>query len=235
MSTYEERLKAMEESWKAGRQRGPGQVPDGEYVARLQGAELREAMSSGRLMIQREHLILEGEYEGDVVRDYMHLETERGPWFIAQWIEAMELEAPESPAELPEILDYLTRTAPTVRIQTKRSGDFINVRVLELIDRGETDDAEGGSESEPEAEAGSDSESGSADSAGSNEDDFDDLIDLAEANGISIPETAGSVQDVVQCIREARKPSEWDPATLTDAEVALLKKYRLIRKKRVGK
>ncbi|NIP40486.1 MAG: hypothetical protein GTN39_03120 [Candidatus Aenigmarchaeota archaeon] len=144
MSEFEKRLNKMNDDWKDGKDTPPG-PPDGTYAFQLQKAELREAQSSGKLYIAREHLVIDGEYEGEVVRDMMSLETDRGPYYIAKWIEKMGYEAPDKAKDIPDTLEAIQNDAPTYTGSIKHSGDFINVRVMEVLEGGD-----GGGKSSPE-------------------------------------------------------------------------------------
>ncbi len=130
---FERRLKRMQEQWDAGTPEWGSNVEDGVYLMQLEDATLTESMSSGRLQIARRHIILEGQFQGEVVRDYQQLETENGPYFIRQWIQKMGWTPPEDVGRLEPILEEMTAAGPIyrARVQTSKEG-FTNVRVLRL-------------------------------------------------------------------------------------------------------
>lgn len=135
MSDFEKKLDEMNQNWGEGKDTPPG-PPDGTYAMQLQNCEIREAQTSGKLYIAREHLVIDGEFEGEVVRDMMSLETDRGPYFISRWIDQMGYESPDKASDLPETLEAIKNDAPTYTASLKHSGDFINVRVQEVLDSG---------------------------------------------------------------------------------------------------
>lgn len=141
MSDVKARLKGMETAWKQGKDVAPG-PPDGVYTLQLQAASLKVAESSGKLYIGREHLVIDGEFSGEVVRDMLSLETEKGPYFVAQWIEQMGYAPPDSVEEIEEVVNAISAANPTYTGSIKRSGDFINVRVRELLSSGEEGEGE---------------------------------------------------------------------------------------------
>lgn len=137
MDDFKNRLARMTEAWKAGREVQQG-IPDGVYKMQLQKCELRESASSGRLMIAREHLICEGEYAGESVRDFIVLETEFGPRQASEFIQVMGYEAPEEASELEEVISAIEADAPTYTAQVRKSkdSDLRNVRIRALVEAG---------------------------------------------------------------------------------------------------
>lgn len=148
---YNERLKKMQETWDSGREQAPT-VPPGLYTMQLQSAEVVASQSSGKLMIRREHLILEGEHENTVVYDYLMIETEKGPFWIARWLESMDGEAPEQATELPAAVEEVAGRAPiyTGKVVVSNGG-FTNVRIVKLLDSSGSSGAAG-----PDPEVGED-------------------------------------------------------------------------------
>lgn len=134
MSEFKNKLKGMQDVWEDGKDSGPGDVPEGTYTMQLQGLEIREAQSSGKLYINREHLIIDGEHEGEVIYDIMSLETPRGPYFIAQFINKLGHEVPDNVSELPEVLESIVACAPIYNATVKKSGDFTNVRINDVLE-----------------------------------------------------------------------------------------------------
>ena len=128
---YSNRLAAMQKEW--GSREEPSKVEDGEYLMRLQSAELTESQSSGKLMIKRVHVIQDGEFRGETITDYMQLETEKGPFFVAKWIEQMGEEIPAQAQELANVVAKISRAKPAYTAEIKTSKDFKNVRIKELV------------------------------------------------------------------------------------------------------
>ena len=164
MSKMSKKLKDMKKRWNEGKDKVPG-VPPGEYIFRLQKAELGESQTSGNLMVRREHLVVAGEYAGEVVRDNQQLETDNGPFFVAKWVESMGYEPPEDIEDLPAILEEMTSDAPLCKGRVSHSGDFTNVRIEGSVDESDVDEEleeeygeEEGEESDDEEEESDDEE-----------------------------------------------------------------------------
>lgn len=137
-SKFASRLDGMNQQYSESKNQadsmfGGVKVPEWTYIARLQKAVIKESQSSGKLMIRREHIIVEGEFLGMVIYDNMQLETPMGFAFVRRWLDLLEYQAPEKPSDLEDILEAMTDEAPTCKIQVKHSGDFINVSVVELL------------------------------------------------------------------------------------------------------
>jgi DNA-binding protein H-NS len=146
---FENELASMNASWKTKKKEQPG-LPEGIYTMRLVAASLQKSQSSGKLMIHREHLVIDGPMKGEPAHDYLHLETDNGPYWVSQWVEQMGFQSPDDLNELPEVLDAITQSAPTYNAQVKISGDFRNIRIKEVLT---TDGAGAADEVEKEAAA----------------------------------------------------------------------------------
>lgn len=139
MSKYEEKLKQMQESWNQSEETAEemfSDIPEGVYVGVLQSAAVDES-SNGNLMIKREHLITQGNFEGRVVYDNLMLKNETTIAFVRRWLNTMGFECPEDIAEIPEILEELVIYDDLLQFKVSRSDDFTNVNVLEVIEQGE--------------------------------------------------------------------------------------------------
>ena len=135
-SKFKNRLKAMQDGWENNREFEPN-VPEGIYQMQLQSAELCESKSSGNLQIRRIHLVIDGEYANETVKDYLQMETEKGPAFVAGWLEDMDYEVPEDIMKIEGILEKMTNASPTVQAEvTSSKGGFTNVRIKKLLDEG---------------------------------------------------------------------------------------------------
>lgn len=131
---FKGKLKKMKKLWDDGKDSPPG-VPDGIYQMQLQACTLKESQN-GKLYIAREHLVLEGEFEGEVVRDMISLETDQGPYYVAKFIDQMGYEVPEDVTDIPEVLETIENDASVYKASAKRSGEFTNVRIQEIIEEG---------------------------------------------------------------------------------------------------
>lgn len=131
---FANRLKNMESHWTTGKDKSPG-IPDGEYTCQLKSAELRESQA-GKLMIMREHVVLEGEHAGFEQRDFISLETEFGPRQAAQWIELMGYDVPDQVEGIEEVVAAISGDQPcyTARFKKGKDSDFVNVTIKALVD-----------------------------------------------------------------------------------------------------
>lgn len=140
MTNFDARLKRMNEAYQENKQFVNDvftQVPVGVYIGLLQSAGLKES-GNGKLMIQRSHLIIEGDLKGRVVWDHMMIDgNDRGFTFIIRWIKTCGYEAPHNSEGLPEVLNTMSDENPKVKFLVKHSGDYVNVTVQGLVEAGE--------------------------------------------------------------------------------------------------
>ena len=139
MSSLKKKLANLKSSYQDSKnvydtQFGGVKIPGGDYIAQLQKCELKEAKSTGKLMIQRQHIILSGDFPGCVVWDYLHLETPMGFVFARKWIDQMGYTAPDDPEEIEALVEEISKEKSRVKINLKNSGDFTNITVIELLD-----------------------------------------------------------------------------------------------------
>ena len=136
MSEFKKRLGKMQGNWDAGKEKAAefGDIPDGLYKMQLQDAEIVESQSSEKLQIHVEHLVLEGEQAGQVYHDYLQLETEWGPVFIAQFIEKLGREVPDNIDEMEEVISEIAEGAPIYMGKLKTKDDYQNLRITKLLE-----------------------------------------------------------------------------------------------------
>jgi hypothetical protein len=155
MSEHGKRLAQLRKQWKKSKKEkenrfGAENLEDGTYLAQLRTCKIKESSTSGKLMIAREHVLLEGEHEGMVIFDNMQLEHEVGMIFIRRWLEMLGHEEPENPEDLPEILEEIQEASPRVTIRTKKNEGFPpNVNVIG-VDDGDGEEVEEETEEEEE-------------------------------------------------------------------------------------
>lgn len=203
-----------------------GKIAVGNYIAKLQSAKIREN-SNNRLYVQREHLIVEGGQKGRIAFDSIQLETTVGLAFFRHWVDALGLEAPTDPGEIPEYVEHILQMAPTVEIKVSHPAKFdgINVRVVRLVES----DGHG----EPSSKKGIPSTKSKDDSNVKTEtpNDGEDestevlnaLIALGAGQGITEVKDCESVEDAVNLLAQYNyKTSE-----LEQEEIALLKEHGL--------
>ncbi|GAG07883.1 unnamed protein product, partial [marine sediment metagenome] len=145
------RLKRMSKSWTQARKRAEEEsffteIPDGMYEAQLIAAQVAESQSSGRLQINWEFTVMEGEQEGNAIRDYQGIETEDAQVFMCRRLERLGVDTESFDMdELQDILDQVVETNPVCQCQLRTKGEFQNMyirRVLEADDYEEVDDEE---------------------------------------------------------------------------------------------
>ncbi len=143
MADMKKRLADMQDAWSTGKDKGIG-VPEGIYKMQLQAAYLAES-SNENMMIKREHLVLEGEQEGEVVYDQIMLESDQGPRWVAKWMGQMGFEAPDDALEIEETVKAIEDAAPIYMGKVVKKDDFDNVRIQEVLET-EADRPEGAAE-----------------------------------------------------------------------------------------
>lgn len=139
MDQFEERLHKMQGNYAQAKTQqeqmfGGAAVDAGIYEARLSSAALAFSKKKGTLQIKRTHIITSaGNFEGVPVTDYMNLENEYGFVFARRWIEICGKECPEKAIDFKKVVDELSKSHATCRIEVRRDGDFTNVSVVELL------------------------------------------------------------------------------------------------------
>jgi hypothetical protein len=194
------RLTEFQNNWEAGKSSSPSdnRVPPGQYRMQLQNAEVTESMTSGKLLIIREHIIIDGEFLGRVVRDFISLETDFGPRMTAQFIQQMGMEPPERIDALPDILAAITEAAPKYLARVKHSGDFLNVSIGKLLDTGEVGTAAPPVAPKPsKAPAATQAKAPppAAPAPANGDDRYDELVAFCQERGV--PVTDGDTADVI--------------------------------------
>lgn len=233
MPSFKERLEAMNETWSQRKDANVGGVAPGTYNARLQSAVLG-MNSKDEMQAVVEYLVMEGEQAGNVARDYMQLETEKGPAFFRKFLEMLGYECPDDPKEIEDLLAQITASAPAVKIKVtpRKDSDFTNLRLLrrlddddvpavpvnETADHGNDDDYDPDADADAaqeSAEAGESSESdGDSDGDAITRIDFAALQTFCEGYGIEGVDESNA--------KDQLGGFDWDANTLTPEEAELL-------------
>ena len=239
-SKFADRLAGMQQGWDESQNQydtmfGGVKIDAGDYIARVQSCKIAESKSSGKLMVRREHLIIEGSYKGSVVFDVMMLETPMGLTFLRRWFEQMGYNSPSDPAEIEDIVAAIAEEAATVKIAIKHSGEFTNVSVIEVLEedapeeKTEKESSEKSSKKETKEEA-------PAEEAGGEEDNAELLAELfafCKAQDIDTEE-----DDTIEILGERISEYKWPEEELTDEENAMFEAADIsaaIKKKAVSK
>ena len=128
-----EALAGMDQRWKTEKSKVPG-VPDGVYTMQLLSADVVLSKAGNNPMVERKHVVVDGEQEGQEIRDRLMLHTENGPYYANKWVEMMGYQSPEDMADLPEVIKTISEAHPIVMAEVRRSGEFLNVRVQQLLE-----------------------------------------------------------------------------------------------------
>lgn len=112
-------------------------LPAGRYEMRLTKVKL--VATGEKLSIQRNFVVLAGEHKGFQATDFMQLTHEVGLSFAMQFVIKMGYEIPESPEDWADMVEALTTDQAEVIASCVHSGDFVNIRVEELIGLGVAD------------------------------------------------------------------------------------------------
>jgi len=224
MGQFADRLKGMKSTWTESSSVydstfGGVKVDPGQYVARLQSAKIVESKTSGNLMIRREHIILEGQFQGMIVYDNMNLATPMGMSFVRRWIDQMGYEAPgdDKPEELEDVLVAIVQEAPTVKVAIKHSGDFVNVSIIELLTAGESP-ASTSSEAAPKDEAPKAQKSAPKGTPSAEDKLADRLFAFCKAQDI-----ATEKDDTTDVLKERIREYSYPEKELTEEEKQLFK------------
>lgn len=217
--SVEQMLGEMEDAWQRGKE-GPIVPPDGEYMMQLVSADIRPTKDGTKLICFRQHTIIEGEYANATVRDFVSLQ-ENQMYRMNQWIEQMGYESPESPKDIPAILEAIIAENPTYTANLRSSGDFTNITDFEVVQTEDGDEAEAvedGGESEEEVEEVAEEEGGYED------DEHAQLYGICAACGAEIVDGL----DKAALIAEM-KNFEWEYSDFVDDPdgLALMKKLSM--------
>ena len=141
-------LKKAKGTWKDSKESykstfGSESLPEDVFVFKLQDLDVKPGKDNA-IVLQREHVVREGEFRGTTVRDRFNLSNEWGATFCRRWLAIMGIDQPDDPEELAEILEGLLAEPYTCKGRFSRNNGFPNVDVVSLID--DSDDDGGGND-----------------------------------------------------------------------------------------
>ena len=150
--SFDAQLKNLNTTWKKSQETQAQMftdVEDGTYEADLVKAKI-EKTSNNNMRIARQHVIVGGDSDGCAINDGMNLESDVGMSFTREWLNKCGYEAPENLVDLPSILDNMVKDNIQCKITVSHSGDYVNVRVHEVLSEGGTGggSGEGGGEAD---------------------------------------------------------------------------------------
>lgn len=225
-----DRLKKAQKAWD-DIEEAPGfdRLPEGEYVATLSSAEVKESQS-GNLMISRQHTVNDGsEQDGRIIFDQLMLESPIGKRQVREWFELFEYDMPKL-QDIPDLLEELLESEPSVRLSLKHvrdSDSLVNVRVLELLEGSEDEDADEDEDAEDEEteEEVEETDEEDEDEDEDEEDEEDEESDELNARLLEFCATWDidcSDEDDNETLIEAIKELEYAPKELDPEEKQLL-------------
>jgi hypothetical protein len=230
---FDKRLAAMDQTWKAGKERKDEpfelKIETGRYRAALTDLELLRSQSSDKLIIKREWAVLEGDHADDIFCDFLSIENEWGLLATHRFIETMGYAVPDSASDLPDLLDEILKQKPECMIKVKVKDDFANVRVLEILNAAPTEEQTAGAEEVPAADAGEapaeevpaeEPEVTPAPKVKTAKTLLENLKDLCDANDVKYDKKKDNEKTLTVLV----KKKVWAKGEMTDSELATLKK-----------
>ena len=215
ISVFADKLRGMQDTVNAAMadyKPGGVRVPEGIYTAK-ESAELREAKTSGNLMVARQFTVNDGEFKGLNIWDNLVIQNNpTGIQITRRWVEQHGFVWPEEDfAQIEPIVNEINEIGATVKLRLKFTPSqdpdrpYSNVDVLEVLD---------GVATQEEAPA--------ADPDGAGEEvqpSDDDLIAFCASQGVE------GVEDGMERADILTKMSEYTykAGELTDDEVDMLK------------
>ena len=175
------RLKGLQKSWKKATPRQAGMVvPEDNYPVRVVSAILEEAKSTGRLQINWDLEILDGDYKGKHVHKYAGVDNEDNLDYVQGDFETLELEIPDSIADIGEVLEAAQGLVLDIRV--RKADEFINIDFLELLEgyEEEEEDEDEESEDKDEDEESEDKEEDDDDDDDEEEEEEDEEEEITE-------------------------------------------------------
>lgn len=155
------RMKKMKSAWKKAEVReGYSNIPDGDYVAKIESATLGLSPKSNEPRIEWKMVILNEDAAGKKLVKWSNMATEENFEWAKGDIARLELEIPDDPTELPDTLAEAVGLIIEVNCKTK--DDFQNIYfngVLEDYDEEAEEEEEGDEEEETEEEETEEEES----------------------------------------------------------------------------
>jgi len=142
--------KWQEEASRAKEDRGFGNLDDGRYVARVTAAEFTESKNSGKPMIVTTFEILEGDYQGESVKQFRVLDSENGFFWFAKEMMVFGYDPEDIHFDekrggdgfILNVLEAMSTERPAVKLRLTTKNDYQNVNVEGLVEGYEVADDE---------------------------------------------------------------------------------------------
>lgn len=117
-------------------------VPEGKYEMKLHPVKFYEKPDSDKISLIRTFTVLSGELKGMAQTDFMNLGNAVGLSYAMQFIEMLGYSIPEEPQEWLDIIEAINEEEPFVIAEVVHNGDWVNIKVLELLEAEEAEEAE---------------------------------------------------------------------------------------------
>ncbi len=131
------KLGKLNTAWKDAKKREPSSFEDlesGVYLMALTGAKVDQFGLNNKLAIQWLYTVQEGDSVGSVQADYDQLETEDNIFWAQSKLQRLGYELPENIKELPEILEDIQNSKPTLRCKVVEKNGYVHVYVNKLVE-----------------------------------------------------------------------------------------------------
>lgn len=131
-------MKELEKEWTEAEPQdvgGRSAVPNGEYTANLNGAEVQLSKSSERLQVVWDLKIAEGEYEGKQVMKFDGLDNEVSMGWTKGLMKMLGIKIPKTLAGIPAVFETYFEENPgtLVSMTVKTKDEYTNVYINELL------------------------------------------------------------------------------------------------------
>ena len=128
-----ESLNALKDGWGDTEQPPSYEVPDGRYNVSIESAILNKSKKSGRLQVSWSLKILDGEYRGRMLFKHDGIDNDTGRSFFRGALARLGVDWPDSPSEIPQILEGLNGSQAQVNCKTKDDAQIQNVYFVRHI------------------------------------------------------------------------------------------------------
>jgi hypothetical protein len=153
---------------------GFAEYDDGKYRFQLRKAEAGKSNSSNRPQVIMTWKFLDGDYKGQLYKSYRGIQNADDFYYLFLDMKRLGYEI-DDPADLPELLETLSKDKPKVSGGLVTKGEYQNLRINKLIDGDEDeDDEEDDDDDKPKKKKGKKSKDDDDDDDADEDEDGDD-------------------------------------------------------------
>ena len=210
----------------------PGQdfdtpIPKGTYKMRILDIKDEPSKSDGRPMYTVELEVIDGEYKGRRVWDYIKYADDTSQWKLRQLLEALRVISKTGKQKGSFNPEKFIGDIVVVRVKHEHSEDYgTQSKVGSMLPLPEAEVEEAAEEPEVEASEGSEEEEEEITAAGVREMDLDELKELAEEQELEIKFTKRSkaekkADEIIEALELAdviEDPEDWGALSQLDRE-----------------